>query len=297
MRRDAERLASARDAVLLEARRLAANVAVGWHGRRRAGPGETFWQHRAYAAGDPTSLIDWRQSARAADRLYVRQNEWEAAATFWAWRDPSDRLDYAFDPRATTKRRRADVLCAAAALIFAAAGERIGVLGPDARGLSGRAAPARFLEALGVGAGSTPGSTPKSAAAPVPPHGPGRLDGAGVLIVSDFFAGVGAIADSARDLASSGARGVFLQINDPAEEDFPFAGRTQFHDAGRPRPLTFADAEGVAAAYRRRFDARRARVAEIAAGLGWTALTHRTDRPAAPTLAALAAALGERAGR
>ncbi|HOP21282.1 MAG TPA: DUF58 domain-containing protein, partial [Amphiplicatus sp.] len=88
-RHEAEEAAALFPALMVEADRVAHTVAAGLHGRRRAGPGETFWQHRAYGFGDPVSAIDWRQSARAADRLYVRQNEWEAAAAVWIWRDAS----------------------------------------------------------------------------------------------------------------------------------------------------------------------------------------------------------------
>ena len=95
IRRAAEDAAAAFPALMIDAERVAHAGASGLHGRRRAGPGETFWQHRAYTFGDPVSAIDWRQSARAADRLYVRQNEWEAAAAVWIWRDPTRSLDYA----------------------------------------------------------------------------------------------------------------------------------------------------------------------------------------------------------
>ena len=108
IRQRAEEIAAAFPPLLIEAERIAHTVAAGLHGRRRAGPGETFWQHRAYAFGDPVSTIDWRQSARVADRLYVRQNEWDAAAAVWVWRDPSRSLDYASTRGLPTKRRRAD---------------------------------------------------------------------------------------------------------------------------------------------------------------------------------------------
>ena len=43
----------------------------GLHGRRRAGPGESFWQFRPFVTGEAAARIDWRRSARD-DRLYVR---------------------------------------------------------------------------------------------------------------------------------------------------------------------------------------------------------------------------------
>ena len=122
VRHEAESAAALFPPMLLEAERMAQAVSAGLHGRRRAGPGETFWQHRPYAFGDPVSMIDWRQSARAADRLYVRQNEWEAAAAAYLWRDPSHSLDYSSQKALPTKRYRADTLLAALTVFFVVMG-------------------------------------------------------------------------------------------------------------------------------------------------------------------------------
>ncbi len=66
--------------LVIEAIRIASTVAHGIHGRRRAGPGETFWQFRQYQSGEGAHLVDWRRSA-GSDHLYVREREWEAAHT------------------------------------------------------------------------------------------------------------------------------------------------------------------------------------------------------------------------
>ncbi len=50
--------------LLVAAKRIAANVMLGLHGRRHPGPGETFWQFRPYVHGEPARQIDWRRSAR-----------------------------------------------------------------------------------------------------------------------------------------------------------------------------------------------------------------------------------------
>jgi len=63
--------------LILEARRVAATVIHGLHGRRRAGTGENFWQFRRFVSGEPAARVDWRRSARD-DHLYVREQEWEA---------------------------------------------------------------------------------------------------------------------------------------------------------------------------------------------------------------------------
>ena len=71
-------LANRMPRLVLEARRVAASLVHGLHGRRRAGPGESFWQFRPFVAGEAAQRIDWRRSGRD-DHLYVREREWEAA--------------------------------------------------------------------------------------------------------------------------------------------------------------------------------------------------------------------------
>jgi len=85
---EAHSLAARIPALLIESQRIAHTVAHGTHGRRRAGPGETFWQFRHYDQNDSVTGIDWRRSA-SSDTLFVREREWEAAHTVWLWVDLS----------------------------------------------------------------------------------------------------------------------------------------------------------------------------------------------------------------
>src|SRR5688572_22256393 len=87
-------LAVAMPRLILEARRIAATVIHGLHGRRRAGSGENFWQYRRFVSGEPAHRVDWRRSARD-DHLYVREREWEAAHTVWIWADRSPSMAFA----------------------------------------------------------------------------------------------------------------------------------------------------------------------------------------------------------
>src|SRR4051812_34667880 len=114
--------------LVLEARRVAASLTHGIHGRRRAGPGESFWQFRPFVAGEAAQRIDWRRSARD-DRLYVREREWEAAHTVWLWMDRSASMGFVSDLAQASKIERALVLGLALADAFVEAGERVGILG------------------------------------------------------------------------------------------------------------------------------------------------------------------------
>ncbi len=285
LRQESGALAAALPPLLVEAQRVSQTVAAGLHGRRRAGPGETFWQHRPYTFGDPVSAIDWRQSARTPDRLYVRQNEWEAAATVWIWRDRSRSLDYSSAGGLPTKRRRADVLATALALLLAQGGERLGWMGDPPRVLHGRTAGERLF-ALLAGDGFDD-------AASLPPDAPIRPFSR-VIYVSDFLCDTSALGAAAARCAALGADGVMVEINDPAEETFPFAGRTEFEDMESDARLRIGDAAQLGQAYRRAFAEHRAALARLAGALGWPLIRHRTDAPPASALLSIYAALNPR---
>jgi uncharacterized protein (DUF58 family) len=87
-------LADSLPRLTLEARRIAATIVHGLHGRRRAGSGENFWQYRHFNSGEAARRVDWRRSARD-DHLYVREQEWEAAHTVWIWPDRSPSMVFA----------------------------------------------------------------------------------------------------------------------------------------------------------------------------------------------------------
>ena len=120
--------------IILEARRVAAALSHGLHGRRRAGAGETFWQFRPFVAGEAAQRVDWRRSGRD-DRLYVREREWETAQSVWLWIDRSASMAYVSDLAQAPKIERALVLGLALADAFVEGGERVGLLGlmPAAR--------------------------------------------------------------------------------------------------------------------------------------------------------------------
>jgi uncharacterized protein (DUF58 family) len=143
---EAKGLAAGLPDLLIEARRVAATIIAGWHGRRAAGRGETFWQFRPFMSGDTTAGIDWRRSARD-DHFYVREKEWEAAHTVWLWLDLSASMIFRSRLATVSKRDRGMVFLLALAELLASAGERVGLLGESDPMLARNAAErvARFL--------------------------------------------------------------------------------------------------------------------------------------------------------
>ncbi len=262
--------------LLVEARRVANTVNNGWHGRRRRGPGENFWQFRPYVEGESLARIDWRRSARD-DHVYLRDREWESAHTVWLWCDlsPSMLFRSAFAP--VSKEARALLITLALAELLSRAGERIGWPGllPPFAARDG-------AERLGVAL---------THAAPAGLElGPVRRF-SDVALVSDFLQPVEETVDLLERLARRGARAHLVEVADPAEESFPYAGRTEFRDPETGATLLAGRAETYAEDYRRLYAARRATLSDFCKRLGWSFIPHRTDRPAAEALARLHAAL------
>jgi uncharacterized protein (DUF58 family) len=258
---------------LAEARRVANTVIAGWHGRRKRGIGETFWQFRPYVDGESLSRIDWRRSARD-DNLYVRDREWEAAHTIWLWADRSPSMLFQSATAMVGKESRALVLLLALAEILARSGERIGCPGVMEPVASRNAA-----ERLALALSHAPDQTGLPDLSRI-----GRMSD--VVLISDFLDEADAMETSIGPAAKRGIRGHVIEICDPAEEVFPYTGRTEFRDPETGQKLVAGRAETIADDYRRVWLARRETMAQSVRRLGWSYLPHRTDRLASEALAA-----------
>lgn len=280
LRREAEHTASRFPELLAEAERIAASVAHGAHGRRRPGTGETFWEYRRHRAEDGVRAVDWRRSARS-DHLFVRETEWEAANAVYLWRDGTPGMQ-AGSKDLPSKQNRAAVCLIAVGSLLARGGERIAALGEPGRARAGRAALEPVARALSDG----PGDAGAVEAPDLPRH-------ARVVLASDFLDPPETWARRLSALSASGARGVLLRVVDPAEEDFPFTGRTRFEAAGGAEALVFGKAQDARAAYRALWASHGEQLRALARRAGWTLVTHRTDRPASNAVLALHQALSE----
>jgi uncharacterized protein (DUF58 family) len=125
----------------------------------------------------------------------------------------------------------------------------------------------------------------------VPPQAP-LARGSRAVWFGDFLAPLEELEKSLLAFSRAGAGGHLVRIIDPAEEDFPYAGRTRFESPGGERSEIFGRAESVAAAYRARFKAHGEALSQLAARFGWTLMSHRTDHSPQAALIALHAALG-----
>ena len=274
----AESLAASLPPLMVRAERLASALTLGMHGRRKAGIGQSFWQFHHYRPGDARASIDWRQSAKG-QHLYVREREWEAAQSVWLWRDGSPSMR--FGSGAETKLERAGLLALALGVLLVRGGERIALYGEREAPANSRLAYRRIGYAL---AERAPGDDPLPPDAPLPRN-------AQFVWFSDFLAPMERIEHTIRRLTRSNAGGRLVHVIDPAEEDFPFLGRTRFEAVKGSENHTLGRAESVAGEYRARFKAHAEAVALLARKLGWNCTAHRIDKPPLAALVALYADL------
>jgi uncharacterized protein (DUF58 family) len=265
-------LAAAMPRLILEARRVAATVVHGLHGRRRAGPGENFWQFRRFVSGEPAARVDWRRSARD-DHLYVREHEWEAAHTVWIWPDRSPSMVFASPLVRDSKLYRTLVVALALAEVLVEGGERIGIPGLM-RPTGSRNVVEQMAQAIGHD---------RSERASLPPNfSPSPL--AEVVLLSDLWSEIGEVRRTITQLSGGGARGHVVQIVDPAEETFPYSGRIEFVEPEGFGIITAGRAERWADDYVARVALHRDEIRAETNKLDWLFTTHTTTRSAAEIL-------------
>lgn len=276
-------LAALMPRLVLEARRVAATVIHGLHGRRRAGPGENFWQYRRFVSGESSGRVDWRRSARD-EHLYVREREWEAAHTVWIWPDRSPSMAFRSRLATDSKLERALVMALALGEVLVQGGERIGIPGlmpvTANRNVVDRMVQA-FLH------------DPSERSSLPPAFSPSPLSE--VLVLSDLWSPIAEIRQTLAQLSAAGAHGHVVQIVDPAEETFPYSGRVEFVEPEGHGAVTAGRAEAWREDYAARIALHRSQIRAETGRIGWSFVVHRTDRPATDLMLQLHARLS--AGR
>ena len=281
LRAGAEAASAHLPGLILSAERLAAMVAPGAHGLRRAGPGEDFWQYRPASAGDAARSIDWRRSARS-DSQFVRDREAQTAQAVALWVSAGQGMDWRGAEDRPTKGARAQLLALALAMVLLRGGEKVGLLGQPAR--AGRAQADRLAEAMAA-AVLAPGDGDAPGPEAIRPNQ--RL-----VILSDFLTDPAWVDDLLARAGALGLTGVLMQVLDPDEEEFPYAGAVLFRSASGALRHDSRDAAGLRAAYRQRLAERRDWLAGQARRAGWHFGHHRTDHSPAVALGWLYQVLG-----
>jgi uncharacterized protein (DUF58 family) len=269
MRHTAEQAASAFPGLLIAAERIADAVIHGGHGRRRAGPGEDFWQYRPYSPGDAVGRIDWRRSAKR-NRLFVRENEWAATNTLWSFVASGPGMDFNSNLSTTTKYDRAATIALALSILAVKAGERAAGLGAPFNPGHTRSTINRLSHWYDAGNRHQTTTLPGRQSLP-------RF--ASCVLLSDFLQPMDEIKHSLSILAANNVKAHVVQVLDPIEETFPFAGRTRFVDTASDQSLTAGRAENLRKEYTKRLLQHRARLRDLCKSFGWHFTLHHTDQP------------------
>ena len=267
LRHRSETVSGGLPALMVQAEHLAATIMLGFHGRRRAGMGDEFWQYRPAEAGDSYRAIDWRRSARA-DATFVREKEWQAAQSLMLWVDDAQSMNFTGGKGRPSKLRRAQTLAMALAILAVRGGERVGLTNLAEPPKSGHAQLLRLATAL-----MDPAEAPDYGA-PEPKVMPA---GARAVFLSDFLGPTEAVERALTSAADRGVKGALVQILDPDEEAFPFDGRTVFESMSGAIRFETLKAKGLREAYLERLAERKDWLERLSRRTGWRLDVHHTD--------------------
>ena len=259
--------------LLARAEHLAGTVLLGEHGRRRAGQGDDFWQYRPVQQGDTRGMIDWRRSARS-DAEFVRQREWQIAQSVMLWVDPAASMRFTSDPGIPDKADRARLLALAIAVCLVRGGERVGLTGTALPPRRGQAQLTRLGLALAE-------DSPEDYASP---DMTGLVPQGRALLISDFMGDMSGLRPALTRAADRGVRGVVYQVLDPAEEAFPYRGRTIFESMGGTMAHETLKAGELRDRYLARLAERKDELVTLCNATGWRHGVHHTGDSAQSAL-------------
>jgi len=269
LREKAETQAARLPALLARAEQLAGAVLLGDHGRRRAGMGDDFWQYRPAQLGDSRRMIDHRRSAMG-DVQFVREREWQIAQSVMLWVDQGAAMRFASGDALPTKAERARVLGLAAAILLVRGGERVGLTGTRLPPRRGNAQILRLAEMFSEDADDDY----------APPEHRAMIPHARAVFISDFMGDIADVRTALTKAADRGVRGVLLHVLDPAEEAFPFRGRTVFESIGGTMEHETLKASDLKDRYLDRLATRKAELQHLCSVAGWQYGLHHTNTSA-----------------
>ena len=269
LRAQAETQAARLPPLLARAEHLAGAVLLGDHGRRRSGMGDDFWQYRPAQIGDSRRMIDHRRSAMG-DVQFVREREWQIAQSVMLWVDQGAAMRFASGPDLPTKADRARVLSLALAILLLRGGERVGLTGTALPPRRGNAQILRLAEMFSEDAADDY----------APPEHRAMIPHARAVFVSDFMGDIDAVKLALTKAADRGVRGVLYHVLDPAEEAFPFRGRTIFESVGGTLEHETLKASELKDRYLSRLAARKDELQALCSAAGWQYGSHHTGAAA-----------------
>ena len=179
-------------------------------------------------------------------------------------------MRFASGPDLPTKADRARVLSLALAILLIRGGERVGLTGTALPPRRGNAQILRLAEMFSEDA------TDDYA----PPEHRAMIPHARAVVVSDFMGDIDAVKLALTKAADRGVRGVLYHVLDPAEEAFPFRGRTIFESVGGTLEHETLKASELKDRYLSRLAARKDELQALCSVAGWRYGIHHTGSSA-----------------
>jgi uncharacterized protein (DUF58 family) len=254
----ADATSAALPAIIMDARRAAASIVMGEHGKRRAGAGDAFWQHREWSNGESTRQIDWRRSARS-DRLFVRERERQVPALLQVWCDTRPSMNWRSGPDRPTKVERGLVIGLAIAIATRAGGERVCAL-TDAAPFRDELSFSNLLIASGQ-------------------FFPSEAKAGQVLIVSDGLEPPEIWASRIANIRAARADVIVVLTSDTAERDFPFMGRNLFQAPAGQDAIIIGRAQSAQSDYQIAYKSHVGAVEHAIKSHGGQVFSHITSVP------------------
>jgi len=99
------------------------------------------------------------------------------------------------------------------------------------------------------------------------------------VYLSDFLGPLEGLKTAIARAADIGAQGLLMQVLDPAEQDFPFAGRTLFLSMSGQARFDTQSAADLRGDYLQRLAERKDALATLARAYGWDYYIHHSHQP------------------
>ena len=278
LRQQSEEISAQVEKLVLKAERIADQVVHGAHARKKSGSGEAFWQFREYTQDDDVRHIDWRQSAKT-DRIFIKQKEEEKAQKALFWSCGAESMRYCLNDGGMEKIEAGRVFSLALGLLAVRGGDQVGDFDTGRTGHSEAAVRRLAHDLLRDNAATLPNVT-----SALPRH-------AHVFLCGDFLAPLENIAERFERIGARTRQGIVVQILDPAEIEFPFAGRVEFREHDADDTVQIDHAVSVRDEYIKRFKAHCEGLRALCETLGWQYVLHRTDEDLVKTVQTIVRAL------
>jgi uncharacterized protein (DUF58 family) len=116
------------------------------------------------------------------------------------------------------------------------------------------------------------------------PQTGGMVSHGRAVFLSDFLGDIEGVETALTMASDRGVRGALLQVLDPAEEEFPFDGRTIFESMGGTVRFESQRAGDLRGRYLARLAERKDKLTSLARAVGWHYHCHHTGQSAQSAL-------------